>query len=119
MGAIWRVPDNEVKFPQDLNRTYHRERIVIIIEHSNLNFDLDEELILIAPLSSQIEQYHALDIFVEPSELNSLDKPCYVRMRAIQFIPKAILKKYVGKIENEAKYDILATLNFYINGNNN
>lgn len=115
MGAIWRVPDKKINFPNNLFRTSHKERVVVIIENSDMNFDKKENLILIAPLSTQILQHHKLDIFIKPDEINRLDKECYIRMRAIQFIPKSLCKKYVGKMNNNIKYDILTTLKLYIN----
>lgn len=115
MGAIWRIPDEKIKFPNNLFRKYHNERVVVVIEHSNFNFDKKEDVILIAPLSSQTLQHHCLDILIKPDEINRLKKESYIRMRAIQFIPKSLCNKYIGKMTDNIKCDILATLNLYIN----
>lgn len=114
-GAIWEIPDKEIKFPRDLFRTYHNSRIVVIIEFSELNFNKDEEFILIAPLSSDTSQHHNLDILVKSNTENRLNFDSYIRMRAIQFIPKSLLKNYIGKLDNNTKCDVLATINSYFN----
>lgn len=115
LGSIWQIPDEEIKFPKNLFRTYHESRLVVIIENSDYNFDTKENCILIAPLSSQILEHHSTDILIEPNELNRIDKKSYIRMRAIQFISKSSLKRYIGKVDDEQKYDILITTQSYFN----
>lgn len=115
MGAIWIIPDKEIKFPWNLFRQYHQSRTVVVIEQSSFNFDPNEDLILVAPLSSKILEHHSTDILLEPDELNKLDKKSYIRMRAIQFITKSSCKRYVGRLSDINKCDILSTLQFFIN----
>lgn len=115
LGSIWQIPDEEIKFPKDLFRNHHHSRLVVIVENSNYNFNNKENCILVAPLSSQILEYHQTDILINPNELNNLEKKSYIRMRAIQFISKSLLKKYIGKINDDQKYDILFTTQSYFN----
>lgn len=116
-GAIWVVPDETIKFPKNLFRTNHNYRTVVIVENSKYNYDKKEEYILIAPLSSQLKIYDNIDIFLNKDKLNNLEKDSFIRMRAIQFIPKSSCKKYIGKISDEKKHDIYFTLQSYINNN--
>ena len=119
VGRIWEVPDVKVFFPLNLfTRSKHRTRPVVIVENSSLNFDEKEKSILIAPLSSNMDEHHFYDIKLIPDEKNGLTKDSYIRMRAIQFISKSSLIKYLGKVSNDNINDILLTLNDYINCEN-
>lgn len=114
-GAIWVIPDEKIKFPKNLFRTAHKNRTVVIVENSKYNYNKNEEDILVVPLSSQLNIYHSDDILINTDDLNKLDKDCYARMRAIQFINKSSCIEYIGKISDEIKYDILYTIQSYIN----
>ena len=114
-GAIWVIPDKKIKFPKNLFRTEHKNRTVVIVENSKYNNNKNETDILVIPLSSQLSIYHPDDILIKKDDSNKLDKDCYARMRAIQFINKSSCIKYIGKVSDEIKCDILYTIQSYIN----
>lgn len=114
MGAIWSVPDTKITFPFNLFRKPHPHRLVVIVENSACNFDKNQDTIMIAPLSSQTLQHSPYDILITKNDTNNLIKDSYIRMRAIQFICKSDLDKYVGKISDDIKCRIIATIEDYI-----
>jgi mRNA-degrading endonuclease toxin of MazEF toxin-antitoxin module len=68
---------------------------------NNIQNEFDEQ-IMVAPLSSEIEQVEPFEVFIDKTSENGLEKPSKILLHRIQSIDKIVrLKGFIGIANSE------------------
>ena len=98
-GGIYRINDSAIAFPaEDANKTRanHPFRTVVVLSNQEHCNDANEEEVLVAPMSGDLQLKHPTDIEFDPDGENGLNKPGRILLGHIQPILKTDLQKQFG-----------------------
>jgi len=96
---IWSVPDEAVTFA-DLSpalRTRHEQRYVLIMQGDDWDHAQTCETVLVAPLSSQIDNQRAWESRIEPNETighshpRAIGKPSLIKLQLMQPVNRRMI----------------------------
>ena len=103
-GEIWVIPDHRLNFGDydDLSRTQHERRYVLILQGDETSNNDTCQTLLVAPLSSRIENKRSWDDILTPSD-TPLTSPSIVKLQLLQPVSRRVLlddSDFVGAIQD-------------------
>jgi hypothetical protein len=112
-GQIWNIPDWLVTFAdqQSGNRTLHERRYVLVLQGDDWDHGQICDSILIAPLSSQIDQRRPWEARIEPGETvgrngrHAFGRSSLVKLQLIQPIHRQLIldsQGLTGDVDQES-----------------
>lgn len=103
-GEIWVIPDRRLTFGDydESNRTQHERRYVLILQGDETSTNDPCQTVLVAPLSSRIENKRSWEDMLAPSE-TPLTSPSIVNLQLLQPVSRRVLlddSDFVGAIQD-------------------
>jgi|SRR5580658_5539923 mRNA-degrading endonuclease toxin of MazEF toxin-antitoxin module len=103
-GGIYRLRDDIIKIPDsDLlgNRTKHDFRTVVVLSNQQTCDSFSSPVVIVAPLSHELEPRPATDLIVYKTAENKLAHDSRYMFGYIQPVLKSDLDKQIGRISEE------------------
>ena len=98
-GEVWKAKDSSIRLLGSLTRHWHEERYCLILSNSTMCNDPEWPLVLIAPLSHQLQPKALPDLYVQKTDKNGLRLKSRLILSQIQPLGKADLQEHVGDID--------------------
>jgi len=113
-GGIYRVRDGAIDFPAEDaadTRTKHDFRTVVVLSNQEQCSSIDEETVLVAPMSHDLSRKHPTDIIIRASAANGLGGPGgRIILSHTQPILKTALQKQFGRFTDSEWDEVVAHL---------
>ena len=103
-GEVWKARDSTIRLIDSLTRKWHEERYCLILSNQKLCSDPRWPIVLICPLSSSVNICAEVDLLIDQTDKNGLEKPSRLILSHIQPILKTDLETRVGEI-SATKWD--------------
>ena len=112
-GGIYRLRDDIIKLPDsDLagNRTKHDFRTVVVLSNQKTCDSLSSPVVIVAPLSHEIEIRPATDLIVGKTPENKLAHDSRFMFGYMQPVLKSDLEKQIGRISEDDWQGVMAKI---------